>query len=649
MPKRLQSGSNLLLSPSNLEWALLLLALLTAAVLRFWRLGEVPPGLYHDEAFNGLDALRVLSGEHALFFPANNGREPLYIYLTSLAVALTGQTAFAVRLPAAVVGTLTTLPMYALGRKWFGWRSGLLAAWIWAITFWPVHLSRIGLRTILVLPALVMTFWLATIAYRRHSNWLWLITGLVYSLGFYTYLAYRFTPFLLLLIGIYLVATGRARWLWPAALWFLAGTLLGILPFLSVIAREPQLFLGRSGQVSILNPDVYEGSVLNTFVRQLLESTGIFFWRGDTILRHNLPGRPLFDPLLAIPFVIGLLWCLRRWRRPPAAVLMLWLVIMLGPTVLAADAPHFLRAAGVLPAAILVAALGLSRLWQWQRLPAGAGAFLAGLLVAASLLWTVRDYRAYAANPELPYAFEAAATVLASEVSDAAVEGPVYIDDRLWTSWPSLEFLVSDQAEVIRYISPADLPDVLEPPVALFAWPYDALDFIPQLLEPPFLVFAADGPQTRGDLEAEPYPLYAVYRFRSVPSNAASTEAVLGDQIELKFATYNLIAQDELVLEVYWEAKDTITGDPVFFAHVTGPDGIAGQVDRPLAAERWPAAWWQPGVIVRNVFVLKMSEPFDAKRHTVTLGLYHADSDERFPVRDAEGNAAGTTWTVQNR
>ena len=48
---------------------MLLLALSVAAVLRFWQLDQVPPGLYRDEAFNGLDALKVLAGEHADLLP----------------------------------------------------------------------------------------------------------------------------------------------------------------------------------------------------------------------------------------------------------------------------------------------------------------------------------------------------------------------------------------------------------------------------------------------------------------------------------------------------------------------------------------------------------------------------------------------------
>ena len=99
---------------------------LTAVFLRFYQLGTLPPGLYRDEAFNGLDAVRVLHGEHPLFFPANNGREPTYIYLVAAAIGLLGQTAVAVRLPAAVIGSLTTWVVYKLADSWFGRGVGLL-------------------------------------------------------------------------------------------------------------------------------------------------------------------------------------------------------------------------------------------------------------------------------------------------------------------------------------------------------------------------------------------------------------------------------------------------------------------------------------------------------------------------------------------
>jgi predicted membrane-bound mannosyltransferase len=59
---------------------LLGLVIVLGAALRFAAIGEAPPGLYTDEAANGNDALHALAtGEWQWFYPANNGREGLFI------------------------------------------------------------------------------------------------------------------------------------------------------------------------------------------------------------------------------------------------------------------------------------------------------------------------------------------------------------------------------------------------------------------------------------------------------------------------------------------------------------------------------------------------------------------------------------------
>ena len=86
----------------------LLLVIAMATALRFWALGTIPPGLYHDEAFNGLDALGVLEGERPVFFEANNGREPLFIYLVALSVAALGRSPGAIRIVAGPAAEVIT-------------------------------------------------------------------------------------------------------------------------------------------------------------------------------------------------------------------------------------------------------------------------------------------------------------------------------------------------------------------------------------------------------------------------------------------------------------------------------------------------------------------------------------------------------------
>ena len=119
-----------LFSKHSTQQLWLLLAILLAGVLRFWQLDTMPPGFYHDEAYNGLDALALLHGDtfpqfyegwelyaqdaHAdnppqptrwpLFFEGNYGREPVHIYLMALSIWLLGATPLAIRAVPAAAG-----------------------------------------------------------------------------------------------------------------------------------------------------------------------------------------------------------------------------------------------------------------------------------------------------------------------------------------------------------------------------------------------------------------------------------------------------------------------------------------------------------------------------------------------------------------
>lgn len=624
------------------------MALFIAVLLRFWLLGQWPPGLYRDEAFNGLDALRVLQGEHALFFAANNGREPAYIYLTAAAIAAFGRTALAVRLAAAVAGVAATVVVYLLGASWYGRRVGLLGAWVWAITLWPVHLSRIGLRVILLAPLLGLTFWLGTLAYRRQRAWLWLLSGLVYGAGFYTYLAARFTPVLLALLLLYLLATGRGRRLWPGVGWFVLGAAVALLPLGVVLWQQPDLVLGRTGQVSIFHPDVSGGNPLGTLLRQTAAALGMFLWRGDTILRHNPAGRPVFDLFLAVPFLIGLLWCLRWWRRPAAAAALLWTGVMLGPTILAADTPHFLRAAGVLPVIVFFPALGLAQIAQWPRLAPAWRAALVVVLLGGSLFLTVRDYAAYSRDPEVAYYFEAAARDLGEQINAEAPETAVFLDERLWSAWPPVSFLVIEPGRVQRLRPEETLPEAPGLPATLYAWPYESLDFVPRLLPPPALVRVTEGPLARGDLEETPYPLFVRYAALPLPAGDDVAARFAGG-LQLRQAEATVLPDGRLQVEAWWQGETAVAPEPVIFVHVIGPEGqLVGQADGPPADGRWPLAWWQPGYVVADRRLITLPEAYDPALHRIRIGLYDPVTGERAPLLDESGApSAETAYTVE--
>ncbi|MFO7680605.1 MAG: glycosyltransferase family 39 protein [Chloroflexota bacterium] len=628
--------------PSRWGWALLLLAAGTAVFLRFWQLGEAPPGLYHDEAYNGLDAVRVLAEGPSLYFEANNGREPAYILLTAMAVAALGETTLALRLTAAVVGSLTIIPVYLLADGWFGRKTALFAVWLWAVTLWPLHLSRIGLRAILLVPLLALTFWLGTLAFRRQKGWLWLLAGLVYGLSFYTYLAARFTPLLLALLLLFLLWRGDGRRLWPGVGWFVAGTAVSLFPLALLFMQNPDLIFGRSGQVSILNADINGGDLWGTLLRQIGLALGMFLWQGDTILRHNPAGRPVFDWLMALPFLLGLGWCLVNWKRAAALTVLLWVGVMLWPTILAEDTPHFLRAVGVLPAALLLPAIGLAQLWDWPRLPRWLRHGLVVVLVGGSLLLTVRDYVNYSRQPDVAYLFETAVTDLAQLINQEEGGTAVFLDEeRFWQKYAALRFLVP--AERVRLFRPENgLPIDITEKATLYAWPFADQAFVEQLWQPPSLVTIQEGSLARGDLEAEAYTLFV--RYHAAPAAAMPELASFGAEFGLHEVA--VAAQPDRILQVdlVWSGGSAVPDNRVVFVHVVGPDGLIAQDDGPPGQGYWQAAWWQPGLFLRDRHELRLPETAVGADYKLHIGWYDGQTLARLPVVSAAGAPLGDAF-----
>lgn len=634
------------LNPSLVGWVFLLMGVVVAVLLRFWQLDEAPPGLYRDEAFNGLDALRVLAGDHALFFLANNGREPAYIYLTAMAISLFGQTALAVRVGAALVGTLTIWAAYFLAKSWFGQRVGVLVAWQWAITLWAVHQSRLGLRAILLVPLLLLVFWIGTVAYRQAHRGLWLAAGMVYGAAFYTYLAVRVTPLLLLGLFVYL-------WFWQpkqrlllgkGVIWFIAGTGLVVAPLGWLMWQMPALFLSRANQVSIFQPEINGGDFWGTLLHQLGQTAGMFIWQGDSIIRHNPPGRPIFDPLMVVPFLLGLVWCLRHWRRPAAIALLLWVGVMLTPTLLAEDAPHFLRAVGVLPAAIFFPAIGLNELWKWEKMPALFRQLLVIGLIAGSLYLTIRDYSHYVQQPDTAYLFEQGARQLAESINQEDANTTIYLEQRLWDSWTSVPFLVNPTQNVHRFTVEAGLPAQANSPASLYLWPHQSQEITQTFFAAPALISAQTGSWGRGDLEAAPYPLYIRYHRQPLPN--FQPIARFGEAIQLVRATSSNLANGQVSVDLYWATTQPISQTLVVLVHLMSAGNLIGQSDSQPADGHLPTTVWQPKFVIQDHHFITPNQPFTLEQLQILVGLYQAKDGQRVPAFTPNHIPVGDNWQI---
>ena len=210
---------------------------LFAAPLRLYGLNTHPPGLFGDEAADGLDALRIIAGDRPLFLPENNGREPLHAYLVAISVHILGRTPAAVRLPSAIASTFTTLGIFIVARSLFGQHIALLSALLSAFTVWPIMLGRLATRPALLPLFLAFSLWLGINAWRRASKWRWVLSGLVFGASFYTYTPIRVMWLVPLLWSVFILTIRRGRSLWPGALLFLAALAFTTAPLATFAVR----------------------------------------------------------------------------------------------------------------------------------------------------------------------------------------------------------------------------------------------------------------------------------------------------------------------------------------------------------------------------------------------------------------------------
>ncbi len=648
------------------EWFILALIVGGAALLRLAALDQFPPGLYHDEAYNGLDALQVLRGYIPIFFEANNGREPLFIYLAAGSILLWGRSPGALRLISALVGVLTVPAFYVLGRELYGRRVGLLAALLAATTVWTLNLSRVAFRAVTMPPlqAIALLLLWRGLNRRRLLPLVW--AGIVYGLTFYTYLAARFSPLALLLFIIY-------TFLWHRKLFWLRGWLVFGLLSLAVVAPLGIYFLahwsatfGRAGQVSIWSAAINGGDFWGTLLRQLGRTALGFFYRGDFIPRHNVPLRPIYDPLIALAALGGLYLALRGARQAAGhGLILIWLGVMLLPTILAEGAPHMLRATGILPVLFLFPALGLAGAWHFL---AGRGLTkLAPVLVAGVLLISagsnVGAYAQHVQGEALYYNMEAGATAMAVEINRflgtgwrgvglaAGPESPVapgkqvYLAGRLWRDWASVRYLCPDSgALTVLPAAGATLPAAAGArEVLLVLWPYEDNSAVLALLPADSLISVREGAHERGDLEPESRMLY-ISLHGSDPAAVPQKEGATWEE-GIQLVGYRLQALDASTLQVdlYWRATKPMDVSYTVFCHVSREGAPVGQHDGPVAQGYYPTNRWRVGDLVEDRHLVSLSTPCDPQTCQVDVGLYRWETMQHLKLLDSAGQVTEET------
>jgi 4-amino-4-deoxy-L-arabinose transferase-like glycosyltransferase len=669
---------------------ILLLIIALAAFLRLWQLNTLPPGLYHDEAYNGLDALSLVQGKTfpkfyegwelyaedahdgelptptrwPLFFEGNYGREPLHIYLMALSVWLLGATPQAIRLIPALAGITAVWTTYLAAKSLLfysqrdaktkppaeskppgGWNLPevgsaipLLAAFFVAVLYPAVQFSRFGIRPMLFVPietATVYFFWRGITQKKNRAAFL--LAGFFLGLGIYTYAAARLFPLLFIIFVPIWFWRERplAKHQWLNVSLMAGASLLTALPLLIFFIRTPYFFIFRIAYVANRGAGAVADKPWLTWLTNVGRVVRGLFWRGETNLRHNLSGRPYLDPIQAVLFILGVV---RNGRFASKSnlrhiFLFIWLGVMLLPTILSGDAPHFGRMTGAVPAIAILMAMGLVWAWElfwrrwgaWlteQRLQSLLAALFAAILLGTAA-FTIRDYFGrYASHPELAAHFYLPDWQLGQFAAAQPSESTIYLSPTQ-EELATIYFALADPDRLQNYSGSGGVipAGIANQPALYLLRPEETA--VLQTLQSTF---------PEGSLLETPNDSFIAF---GLPADAVrmglAQETAVSFAQQISLIGWSATVEDEqLSVWLAWRAEQPLQLDYTAFVHLLGTDGqIVTQQDKPPAGH--PTSDWRTGEIVLDHFVLPLPSLENPQTNPLTLqtGFYYLPTLDR--------------------
>jgi 4-amino-4-deoxy-L-arabinose transferase-like glycosyltransferase len=327
-------------------------------ITRIYKIAEIPPSVYWDEASIGYNAYSIatdLKDEWGVTLPLHfrafgEFKLPVYIYTVAVFVKAIGLNEYAVRLPAVLYSLGTLIAVYLLTKKITGKESAaILASFILALSPWLFIFSRTGYEA----TAGLFFFLLGTYLFLLldKSKYFILAATLSFILSFYSYNSFR----IVVPIWIVLLLAYKFREFTKSRKYIVVLTASLLLFVLSLIPVY-RLYKYDSGgarfaEVQITSKMDFVKNYFSHFSPQFL------FLKGDTNARSQIPGHGqlyLFEGLLVAIGLIAIIKSKKALYFLPLATLLIAPI----PAALTKESPHALRAILAAPSFAMISALG---------------------------------------------------------------------------------------------------------------------------------------------------------------------------------------------------------------------------------------------------------------------------------------------------
>lgn len=438
--------------------------LFLACIFRLAGLANMPLGFHADEVRVGWNTYSILKtgaddwGNYlALAYNTFGDFRPTGIfYMTLPSMAIFGPTVFATRLPSALLGALTIIPLFMLSyRLYKNHKVAYIAAILLALSPWHITTSR---ATSEVVMALFFTLWgliflLDWLKKSSRKTLFLLLTCFVASfllyhsarmvipvwsaiiMYFYTQNKFKKQSFKLLfaIIGIAIAITTASH---------------GMERFTQVSlaqdsALQQQLTSPRPRSIFYNKYSLYGLKFLHEYTSYLSSD----FLIGDAAkpLRYRIPNISILPISVAFIFIAGLYFSVRK--NTLLVPLLLLLIAPLPAALTGEDAPNLHRAFFMLPGILIIAAFGLHHIKRHSNI---LFAFIIGVLSISCInFWGM-----YMATQHITAQYRSQGTEeLATYLLTTQFEGDIVITDDPDSPYPWIAFLGGAEPAVFNDIS----------------------------------------------------------------------------------------------------------------------------------------------------------------------------------------------------
>lgn len=404
----------------------LLIILVLAAFLRFYKLDSYPISISWDEAAIGYNAYSIAQTQKdeygkklpLLFQSFNDYKLPGYIYLDALAIKLFGFSDFSTRAPSAFFGTIAVFALYLIVKQLFDQKTAITAAFLMAINPWHLQLSRAAFESNVALTFVLLGVALLLLGIKNKAAAAFAPIVLLLSLYFY-YSPRIVAPIIL----VSFIFTFKEQILKNFKL-FLIGTIAAIILTAPIITAT----LSSEGQKRVREVSIFSESSFSTFYSQARAqnniplaaiflnqripyiqeslknyfshfSPGFLFFADDPNARHRAYTHGNFYLFEILTITLGALVLYKR-RDKAGLFIGTWLVAGPIAAAFAKDSPHSLRALLMLPPYLVLSAIGAMELLKNKVtkivLPIVVAVFAIGYLYTYYIVYPLQGSNSWA-------------------------------------------------------------------------------------------------------------------------------------------------------------------------------------------------------------------------------------------------------------